>query len=144
MRILDYGGVEWALYNYRQFKARLENAQKTKKYIEDTESGVGAISYDGVHTGKTNAISSPVENAAMTREKMLKSLTAEIQELEVLIHRTDVSFHALPEREQCILRAYYIERRSWQEISEKNNYSVSWCKKMRKKSIEEMTKTINA
>ena len=143
MRRVDYRTVERMLYTYKELIAKYKLAVKEREIYDVTEDGLNAVSYDNTSSGKTNKINRSVEITVERRAKELERLNLGIRQMGNKIKRIDNILAVLPEEQKKLLQLFYFESYPWTKISIEMNYSVSWCKKTRKKTIEMIVKLLN-
>lgn len=79
------------------------------------------------HTPKGSAISDPTANAALTITGMTLRLLGMIMDLETQIEAAERCIATLPEDEQALIRARYIDGMTWRQVSRECNWSIDHC-----------------
>ena len=79
------------------------------------------------HTPKGSAISDPTASAAMTITGTSLRLLGMIMDLETQIERAEQCIATLPEDEQALIRARYIDGMTWRHVSKTCNWSIDHC-----------------
>ena len=79
------------------------------------------------HTPKGTDISDPTANAAVTVAGMTLRLLDMVIDLERQIEAAEMHIAFLPEDEQALIRARYIDGMSWRQVSKACNWSVDHC-----------------
>lgn len=145
---MTYSQLEGILYNYKIIKASIEN-NKIKLddlELEDPEDGMPSISY-GDPSSQTNKINRSVETAALKnierRDRLEKELIRTIRRETNKIKKIDNAMSGLSETEKEVATLFYIENKTWIEISGKMSYSQSWCQEIRYTAMNKMLYIIN-
>ncbi len=103
---------------------------------------VKAAVCDGLHTGKTNRIASPVEAEALQGEKrqeQIRKIERQIGALQLKNQEIDIVLEALPELYRAILRLRYIEGRPWVQVGQRcSGYSEEYIRAdLNRKALDE-------
>lgn len=85
-------------------------------------------------------ISDPTAKAAVTIAEMELRLLDMIVDLERRIEAVECEVDKLPEREQCIIRARYIDGMTWRRVSESCRYNIDHCMRIHKQALVKLEK----
>lgn len=138
--------IETWLRNYNEMK--LQSASLKEAYAEkEKEAKEGhAIDYSRDKLSDSHKFNSEVENLALD----LALISDRIKHLDNKLDILDKAIERLSVKEIQIIKLRYIERKrikytdqwrnyTWREISQMVGYEESWCRRMKKTSIEKLT-----
>lgn len=118
----------WTQKNIKQFEDKIEEltaaALRTTTQFRD----------DPIHAKGSNGdrVGNIVAEIAGVREE----LQLRLEKAYVLTRRIEQAVDSLPARESYLIRARYLELRSWEQIAEDMNYSWQWLHKMHTKALK--------
>ena len=96
----------------------------------------------------TTSISDEPKGRSLERDKIAgiiaklvdfeQTLKVQLQESYITLEEVEDAIAKLPEREKYLIRARYIDCRTWDEICLDMNYSLQWVHKMHTKALKMM------
>jgi len=142
------------LSKYEKNKKRIKEINKNIERIKKQNDTKVTVSYKEISSGKTNAISSNIENAIERKEKTIKelkeekaNLEAENEKLQSKIEDVEIALKALKFKERTIIIEHYIEGNSYEDIGNRVFWKIfgqtrGWeaIKKIADRAIEKMLK----
>ena len=137
------------LRNYHTFKLTekmLEEDIRSKEQILSASLDVGAAvarygdAPAGGHT-ELNGIEAACERHLRMRQD-IQNMKSDLSELRRLTDKIDIAFNVADDIARSMVRDYYMDGYSWEQISMKHHYSARWCREKVKKAVEDMSMVI--
>lgn len=126
---------ETILYNFNQTKAEIKNIKLDIELLENEyDDGIG-INYME-KTGKTNKITSIVENRIIMKEAQINKLNNAMKAKEAEIKKIENALESLTERERSIIEMKYFQRESNRNISAKLYITEEYVSSIKSKAIK--------
>jgi DNA-directed RNA polymerase specialized sigma subunit len=131
-----------SLQGYSYYKQAIENIELNIKEIEFEILGTPGMSNEE-KTSRSNSFHSATEDQAIKLINQKDALKALLRKKELIINKIDNALSSLTDEEKHIIRMFYIEGKSWREISININYAERTCRLKREKALKKMLKLIN-
>ena len=142
------------LSKYEKNKKRIKDINRNIEKIEKQSDTKVTTSYKEISNGKTNAISSNIENTIERKEKTIEelkqektNLEAENEKLKSRVEDFEIVLKALKFKERTIIIEHYIEGNSYEDIGNRIFWKIfgqtrGWeaIKKIADRAIEKMLK----
>lgn len=142
------------LSKYEKNKKRIKDINRNIEKIEKQSDTKVTTSYKEISSGKTNAISSNIENTIERKEKTIEelkqektNLEAENEKLKSRVEDVEIVLKALKFKERTIIIEHYIEGNSYEDIGNRIFWKIfgqtrGWeaIKKIADRAIEKMLK----
>lgn len=109
------------LKQYRDIKKERDNLLELLNRLDATISGIGSPSFEAMP--HVNEIVSKVETQAIRRMELTARYEAKVAELTDALQRIETAIESLQPRERTLIRLYYIEGLTWEEVAVKLNYT---------------------
>ena len=120
-KLTEYKRNEAAIVMYNiELNNLRESIEDDSCYFDDM-----AMAYDTVYTGKTNKVSSPVENKIIAMQEQEKILRRQIRELKAQNRKIDHILDCLPQLYSKLLRERHINGNEWKDVTAAIGYSYS-------------------
>ena len=137
------------LRNYNKFKLTakvLEEDIQSKERLLDESLDVGAAvaRYGDMPSGghsELNAVEAACERHMKARAD-IHSQKESLASIRGLLNKIDTAFAVVEYGIQDIVRDYYINGYSWEQISMRYHYSARWCREKSKKAVSDMAAVI--
>ncbi|WP_346896093.1 sigma factor-like helix-turn-helix DNA-binding protein [Clostridium sp. UBA7503] len=129
--------IETMLYNFNQTKAEIKNIKLDIELLEneyDDGSGVNYVE----KTGKTNKITSTVENMIIRKEAEINRLNYAIKVKEAEIKKIENALEILTDRERSIIEMRYFQKESNRNISAKLYITEEYVSAIKSKAIKSL------
>lgn len=133
-----YRAVERYLYEYKQLKMFVEDAEEAIIKMSNEIQGVSAVDYSKESGGKTYKINSGVELEALKLTEKKEILKQRVEKAKCIIKKIDRALETLNETERDILKLYYIENLPWFKVSWQVHLSERQCRNIRRRAINRM------
>lgn len=161
-----YEKVETLLRDYHSMRARVKNLEldieqlKMPVLRETPEETIEAIYYARSLEGRPHSsgtVSDRTSNVALSYRahnegincdhelsRVQDKIAAEIErdELARLLQKIDNAISSLTEKEQLIIKGFYIDNLKWFEVADLVKYEERHCKRVRDKAIIYMAKSL--
>lgn len=119
--LLDYKRTEAVIQIYSiELMALNEGIEDDSVYYEGM-----AVAYNKISSGKTNKVTSPVEDKAAAIEARQKFLRQKIRELKSQNQKINHVLDTLPSLYSKLLRERYIDGNEWKDVTRSIGYSYS-------------------
>lgn len=129
--------IETILYNFNQTKAEIKNMKLDIELLENEyDDGIGVTYME--KTGKTNKITSTVENMIIRKESQINKLNYAIKVKEAEIKKIENALEILTERERSIIEMKYFQRESNRNISAKLYITEEYVSSIKSKAIKSL------
>lgn len=126
--------VKQRLRKYKDLQAQHRILMKRYLTAGDPYANM-SMNYNSIAAGsRTYSTSSRIENAIIKSDERITEHSEALQEIEEL----DIALDALTTQQRQIIKRKYVNRESWEIISEKLGYSVAHCKREGKKGLIRM------
>lgn len=126
--------TEKILYNYKYLKANIISKKKELELYRDND-GVSGVRYDGIFSGKTNSISTPVEDTALFNMERIEDMDREIKLSESKIERIEEALKVLPDNQRTIIEMKYFKNDNMTKISMRICFSRSYTMVLHRKAL---------
>lgn len=127
------------LLKYRWLKKNIEKLENELLEI-DTQLRRITVRYEVIF-----AKSSPKDilgNLIVKKVMVENEINKKLEESYELLHRIEKAIEVLPEREQYLIRARYIEGKTWEEISGEMEYALRHVYRLHKEALKELQKVV--
>lgn len=125
----DLKDFYWTQKNIEKLENRIEELYTIATKQTSTIKGDA----DAIHgTGYQDRMGAVMAEIADLR----KELETELQEALACQLEIEQAIKSLPEREKYLIRARYIERKSWEQIAVDMHYSWQWIHKIHSKALK--------
>ncbi|MDP4147374.1 MAG: sigma factor-like helix-turn-helix DNA-binding protein [Bacillota bacterium] len=131
-----------SLEGYIYYEQAIENIDLNIKEIEYEILGTPGISGQE-QTSKSNSFHSVTEDQAITLITKKTALQTLLKKKEIMISKIDNALESLTDEEKNVIKLFYIEHRTWQDISCRLNYSERTCRYRRESALKKMLGIIN-
>lgn len=142
----DYTGItrQW-LRRYNDFTKAINNITDDIKMLaseiaSDDDVAAPIAKYSGMPGGgnsELNAVECSVAHRIACETKIAQ-LKADKAELVRVVSKIDRAINSLDNESADIIKSYYVNNKSWQEIANKHHYSEEWSRKKSNKAIKRM------
>lgn len=137
------------LQNYNKFKLTAKVLEedirsKEKMLSESLDIGAAIAKYGGMPSGghsELNAVESACERHMKTRAE-IQSQKEDLASIRSQLNKIDTAFAVVEYGIRDIVKDYYINGYSWEQISARYHYSARWCREKSKKAVADMTAVI--
>jgi len=127
--------VEAVLYNFNQTKAEIKNIKLDIELLEsEYDDGIGVNYIE--NTGKTNKITSTVENMIIRKEDKINKLNYAMKVKEAEIKKVENALEILTDRERSIIEMRYFQKESNRNISAKLYITEEYVSAIKSKAIK--------
>ena len=139
----DYVGMTRRyLKSYKQFQITIENLSEDinaqKQLLNSFSVPISRYGDEpGGGTSELNQVEAAAYHRDETKKKILE-LEGNIAELERILHKLDRAMEGLGEQDKDIIKSYYIEGDSWQQIGHKNYYTEKWARDRGNRALKDM------
>lgn len=140
--MLNYRAIEKLLYNYNHLVTHNKIREKALEDTIDPETGVRSPILDSI-PNNNNEISRVVENIAIKQAESKKTIKKQYEETRQVLEMIDLAIEALPELERDIIKARYIDNKSWYHIANELHISDSTARRRRRKAIKDILTALN-
>ena len=130
------------LYGY---KITLERRNTLDIRIADSwrDFGPQGLSYDKEKLSPSHKFSSATENEAYRHMEEYEELIKEHGKLDSEVKQIDAALRALDDREQKVIRMFYIERKNWVDVAHEIDRTYEHTKRfLHKEAINKMMKVL--
>lgn len=129
--------IETMLYNFNQTKAEIKNIKLDIELLENEyDDGIGVNYVE--KTGKTNKITSTVENMIIRKEAQINRLNYAIKVKEAKIKKIENALEILTDRERSIIEMRYFQKESNRNISAKLYITEEYVSAIKSKAIKSL------
>lgn len=129
--------IETMLYNFNQTKVEIKNIKLDIELLENEyDDGIG-INYVE-KTGKTNKITSAVENMIIRKEAQINRLNYAMKVKEAEIKKIENALEILTDRERSIIEMRYFQKESNRNISAKLYITEEYVSSIKSKAIKSL------
>ncbi|GAA0767157.1 sigma factor-like helix-turn-helix DNA-binding protein [Clostridium subterminale] len=129
--------IETMLYNFNQTKAEIKNIKLDIELLENEyDDGIGVNYVE--KTGKTNKITSTVENMIIRKEAQINRLNYAIKVKEAEIKKIENALEILTDRERSIIEMRYFHKESNRNISAKLYITEEYVSAIKSKAIKSL------
>ncbi|WP_346887479.1 sigma factor-like helix-turn-helix DNA-binding protein [Clostridium sp. UBA1056] len=129
--------IETILYNFNQTKAEIKNIKLDIELLEsEYDDGIG-INYIE-NTGKTNKITSTVENMIIRKEDKINRLNYAMKVKDAEIKKVENALETLTDRERSIIEMRYFQKESNRNISAKLYITEEYVSSIKSKAIKSL------
>lgn len=141
-----FKATEKVLYDYKSLDIKIKNIQIDIETLKN-DITLKAISYEE-RTGKTNAFSSSIENEVIHREEYIQEqinlLQARLKYYQSLKIKVEGALMQLTDHELKLVELRYFskEKKTWEEVGQKLNYTREWSATMRNGIINKLSSFI--
>lgn len=134
----NFKKVENMLFSVERLKAYIKIIEKNLKDLEELD-GVVAINYQEVPT-HTNHIQRVTEDIAIKKIEKKNRFIDELIKTKEKLNGIETAISLLDDDQYKVIKFKYLDKNKlyWYQISAEMNYSVSWCKILRKRAIENL------
>lgn len=123
---MSYKLIEKVLTNYNFIEQIIDFEEDiTMKTVEYTHGPIN-------HTGGG---SNPTEDEAIR----LMNWQEKVKEIKRLIQKIHIAVDKLPLAEREIIEYYYMQGKSWIEVSKEVNFSIRHCHRLKRKAIKKLS-----
>jgi DNA-directed RNA polymerase specialized sigma24 family protein len=129
------------LKGYRELKLHLEELKRLKENLK-CDYTTQAITYDKVKVSPTNKISKEVEEEVIRTLSKIEELEKDIKQESGLITKIDRAINNLSSIHKEIIEYKYIEGLSWNQITDKINYSERSLRHKRSEAVKSIAITL--
>lgn len=127
--------IETILYNFNQTKAEIKNIKLDIELLENEyDDGIG-INYIE-NKGKTNKITSTVENMIIRKENQINKLKYAMKVKDAEIKKVENALEALTDRERSIIEMRYFQKENNRNISAKLYITEEYVSSIKSKAIK--------
>lgn len=109
------------LRNYRDVAKEKKHLREVLRELEQILDGLKTPRFE--YSPHGNETSRPVENMVMRIEATRELYAEKVAELTELTRTVECAIEHLPPRERDLVRLYYIECMTWEEVAVAMNYS---------------------
>lgn len=139
------------LKRYNQFQATIANLKDDicgmEQELECELSPAAPISKYSDEPGggkpELNAVESLAEKRLAMRGRIDEARKS-IENISRILRKVDRAIDALPREEERLIRGHYIERKSWEQLSEELYLTEKWASEKARRAVKEMSFTIFA
>lgn len=135
--------IQCELYNYKVYKAQLENIHLEIDRIKAEYQGIKGMSYDNVGGGGTNEIGRAVENEVLKKDERITTLNKKKEYVEYLIKRIDNAMKPLTELERKVIEERYFNQQDFYDVAELLGYSYQWCRMQDRNALSKLGLSMN-
>ncbi|WP_346917340.1 sigma factor-like helix-turn-helix DNA-binding protein [Clostridium sp.] len=129
--------IETMLYNFNQTKAEIKNIKLDIELLENEyDDGIGVNYVE--KTGKTNKITSTVENMIIRKEAQINRLNYAMKVKEAEIKKIENALEILTDRERSIIEMRYFQKESNRNISAKLYITEEYVSAIKSKAIKSL------
>lgn len=129
--------IETILYNFNQTKAEIKNIKLDIELLEsEYDDGIGANYIE--NTGKTNKITSTVENMIIRKEDKINRLNYAMKVKDAEIKKVENALETLTDRERSIIEMRYFQKESNRNISAKLYITEEYVSSIKSKAIKSL------
>jgi len=129
--------VEAVLYNFNQTKAEIKNIKLDIELLEsEYDDGIGVNYIE--NTGKTNKITSAVENMIIRKEDKINRLNYAMRVKDAEIKKIENALETLTDRERSIIEMRYFQKESNRNISAKLYITEEYVSSIKSKAIKSL------
>lgn len=129
--------IETILYNFKQTKAEIKNIKLDIELLKseyDDEIGINYIE----NTGKTNKITSTVDNMIIRKEDKINRLHYAMKVKDAEIKKVENALEILTDRERSIIEMRYFQKESNRNISAKLYITEEYVSAIKSKAIKSL------
>lgn len=126
------------LLDYRNNEVCIKMLETNLQEIEQMYNCNMAVSYDQPGSGKTNKVTSSVENELIRKEQKREKIELELIQRKANKRRIDIALENMPVAQSTLLKMKYIDKMYWKQISQKIPYSEEYIRKQLKYSAVTM------
>ena len=130
---------------YRRFKANIKNlemdiAEQEKVLKNDSTLAAPIAKYGDASSGGYSELNVLERQAAhrIRMEQRLTSMMQDLTEVTRIVDKVNRAVDALDLNDQKIIQAYYMNGKSWGEISDVMHYSEKWARERGAKATREI------
>jgi len=129
--------IETMLYNFNQTKVEIKNIKLDIELLENEyDDGIGVNYVE--KTGKTNKITSTVENMIIRKEAQINRLNYAMKVKEAEIKKIENALEILTDRERSIIEMRYFQKESNRNISAKLYITEEYVSAIKSKAIKSL------
>lgn len=138
--------AENLLKNYRYLKKNKEILERRIKRCSRklmSEDGIKGIDYDTIPSGKTNKVTSIVEQMAIKSIEQLEAKKQELKDISDIIQDIETAIDGLKVQEKRLVKLFYLseEKMTWKMVSGIMYMNIDYAKgNFRKNSIRNFAK----
>lgn len=135
------------LRRYHEFEATVANLREevaAQEALLKIETAAPIAKY-GVEPGGGSSELNAVEAAAARKiaiEKKIEKLTREADNIERVLRKIDRALDALPTQERQLIKGYYIDKKSWRELSIELYITEKWASSCGNKGVKRLARMI--
>lgn len=139
---IHFEDVEFIIKNKDITNAEITNLELEIAHFENLKDGYKSMDYSSEGGGKTNKISSPVENAVLDSDKKINQFKRILSEKKLIVQKLENAMTTLEDIEKTIIKYKYSNGMSWKVIATKTHLSRNICSSLNKKAINKLADII--
>ena len=125
------------LRSYRHIKIEKDNLDRTIKELEEVIYSPRIAQNDGQPHGSSSS-GSIVERAAIKHAELLERYQRKTIELAAAMLAIEEAIEVLDPTERMLMRLYYIDGLTWEEVSYEINYSWRQVHRIHRRALEKL------
>ena len=125
------------LRSYRHIKIEKDNLDRTIKELEEVIYSPRIAQNDGLPHGSSSS-GSIVERAAIKHAELLERYQRKTIELAAAMLAIEEAIEVLDPTERMLMRLYYIDGLTWEEVSYEINYSWRQVHRIHRRALEKL------
>ena len=137
--------AEMILKLYTEIPIDIDICERWKKQMDDMYNPLGAMKYDGMPkatgTGDTTA-SLAIKIASLDTKAQIDFLNGRINELRKIATEIIKELLSMPVYHKSVIIKFYLEDKTWEQITQDIPYSVSQLKNIRTAALENLAKKV--
>ena len=127
------------LKEYKHIKQERDNLATMIKELEATMYSPRVTRLDGMPHG-AGGNSSPIESMAAKHDELLQLYQEKVAELTAKLQTIEAAIEPLAPRERTLLRLYYINGLTWEQVCVAMNYGWTQVHRIHGRALQELKK----
>ena len=135
------------LKRYREFEATVANLREevtAQEALLKIETAAPIAKYGTEPSGGSSELNA-VESAAARKiaiENKIERLTREADNINRVLRKVDRALDALPDQEKQLVKGYYIDKKSWRDLSIELYITEKWASSCGNKGVKRLARMI--
>lgn len=127
--------MEKRLMDYRKLKLQIDSYLEQIRQLDDDLQSPKTTQPGRVSGGKQSVVTE-VDVKIDEKDELYAFYVDKVSLLKRELWQIEQAIDKLPQRENTLLRLYYIQGKTWEQVAEKMNYSVSHIHRLHRKAKE--------
>ena len=127
--------MEKRLMDYRKLKLQIDSYLEQIHQLDDDLQSPKTTQLGRISGGKQGVVTE-VDVKIDEKDELYAFYVDKVSLLKRELWQIEQAIDKLPQRENTLLRLYYIQGKTWEQVAEKMNYSVSHIHRLHRKAKE--------